>query len=201
MKTKSAYNSKLLNLLVVVAVCACSIVVTLSMLAGTPKAVRKTSPTQKAGATNAAFTSPTKILTSQASGTATFSPMGFYPGYNASEVRATNADGSVAVGGSGPANPPGTEAGLVGVQWTAGGGLVTLPQIPYDGTPASPRFPGNFTVASDITPTGSWIAYRALPGWPNNLGRREAVICSGDFSQVITLGRLRPNGLSVANQI
>src|SRR2546430_3178640 len=141
---------------------------------------------------------------SQPSGTAAFNGIGFVPGYNGSEVRATNADGSVAIGGSGLAAPPGTYNGRVAVQWTTAGGLVTLPQIPYDGTPGGgppDGTNGNFIVGSDITASGSWIAYRARPGYPNQLGRREAVICSGNFSQVIPLGRLATNRYSVANQI
>src|SRR5205085_1402871 len=101
----------------------CLLSICISLFAGTQELARKSkSP------------SNTHAITSTASGTATFNGIGFYPGYNSSEVRATNADGSVAIGGSGPASPPGTEAGAVGVQWTASGGLVTLPQIPYDGT-------------------------------------------------------------------
>jgi len=133
---------------------------------------------------------------SQPSGTATFNGIGFAPGYNSSEVRATTADGSVAIGGSGLATPPGTENGRVGVQWTAAGGLVILPQIPADGTTRD-----GFVTASDITASGSWIAYRAWPGWPTGFQTREAVICRGDFSQVIALGRLAANRGSVANQI
>lgn len=141
---------------------------------------------------------------SQPSGTATFNGIGFAPGYNSSEVRATNANGSVAIGGSGLTATPGTDNGRVAVQWTAAGGLVTLPQIPYDGTPVGgppDGTNGNFIVGSDITASGGWIAYRARPGYPNQLGRREAVICSADFSQVIPLGRLAANRRSVANQI
>src|SRR5256885_14999014 len=140
---------------------------------------------------------------SQPSGTATFNGIGFVPGYNASEVRATNADGAVAIGGSGLAAPPGTYNGRVAVQWTTAGGLVTLPQIPYDGTPGGgppDGTNGNFIVGSALTASAGWLPYRARPGYPNQLGRREAVICSGDFSQVIPLGRLATNRRSVASQ-
>ncbi len=181
MKSKS--RSLLLNRCMLLLLCVTSICI--SVFAGTARPARKA----------VLKSSRPQILTSQASGTATFNAIGFVSGYNSSEVRATNADGSIAIGASGLANPPGTENGRVAEQWTAGGGLITLPQIPADGTTGD-----GFVSASDITATGSWIAYRAWPGWPA-VHRTEAVICSGDLSQVITLGRLAPNRNSAANQI
>ena len=131
------------------------------------------------------------------SGTASFHPIGFLPGQNTSEIRAVTADGSVAVGTSGGGPDREIEYGTDPIKWTLSGGLVTLPRIPADGTSGGPPF----AVASDISASGSWIAYRAFPGWPTSRGLREAVICSGDLTQKIVLGRLAPSHPSVANQI
>lgn len=139
-----------------------------------------------------------QVFASGAVGSAVFSPIGFLSGDNSSEIRAVTADGSVAVGASGSGPTPGLEYGRQAVQWTSSGGLVALPGIPYDGTPAF----SSFTTASDISASGSWIAYRADPGFPGTPnGRDEAVICNSDFSQVIPLGRLQSPRVSAANQI
>ncbi len=127
-------------------------------------------------------------------GSATFTAIGFLPGDNSSEIRALSADGTVAVGASGVGPTNGLEYGRVGVKWTAGGGLVALPGIPADTSPIGTAF----ITASDISADGAWIAYRAQPGGNR---RREAVICKGDLSQTIILGRLQTNSASAANQI
>jgi probable HAF family extracellular repeat protein len=194
MKVNTNSRSGSFNVRLAIAVSVCLSGICLSIFAGTTKMV-----TQKRALRRSPATSST-LVTSQASGSATFNSIGFLPGDNSSQVRAVNADGSVAVGASGHGNDLSQAAsGRLAVQWTAAGGLVTLPQIPADGTTSGgPSL--QFMTGSDITPTGSWIAYRAKPG---GTGRREGVICSGDFSQVIALGRLdtNPNRSSVANQI
>ncbi len=179
-------NSKsgLLDLRLAIILCICLSGACLSIFARTPKiAPKQLTRTQAV------------IVTSQATGTATFNPIGFLPGDNDSQVRATNADGSVAVGASGFVSSNINTTGRIGVEWTPGGGLVALPPIAADGTHQTGT---PFITASDITATGSWIAYRARPG---GNGRREAVICNSDFSQVIPLGRLGTNVGSSANQI
>ena len=131
-----------------------------------------------------------------ATGTATFTGIGFLPGDDSSQVRAVNADGTVAIGASGSGtNLNSGLSGRLTVEWTAAGGLVGLPAIPADGTTQSGT---QFLGGSDITPSGSWIAYRARPG---GTGKREAAICNADFSQIIPLGRLAANRDSVGNQI
>src|SRR2546423_1585292 len=123
------------------------------------------------------------VMTSSAAGSATFSGIGFLPGDNSSQVRAVSADGSVAIGASGSGSVEASSSGRTGVKWTSAGGLVALPALSADG---SSQASVPFLSGSDITPSGSWIAYRTRPG---GNGRREAVVCSGDFSQVIALGR------------
>ena len=172
----------------IVVLCLFSTFVCLSLFARTPRLRSK----QKSKAISA---SHSQTLSSSATGTATFNGIGFLAGDNDSQVRAVNADGSVAVGASGVKTSNINTTGRLAVQWTTGGGIVALPAIPSDGTN---QFSAPFISASDITPDGSWIAYRARPG---GNGRREAVICSGDFTQVFPLGRLAANRSSVANQI
>src|SRR5205823_726738 len=75
---------------------------------------------------------PAKILAPTS--TAIFAGIGFLPSDNSSQVRAVNADGSIAVGASGTATPNITTSGRVAVQWTSAGGIVPLPQLPTDGT-------------------------------------------------------------------
>ena len=184
MKTNANSKSGLFNLRVAIILCVCLIGACLSMFARSPKIV----PKSLAGKQSV-------TLTSQAAGTATFNGIGFLPGDNSSQVRAVTADGSVAVGASGFVTSNINTTGRVGVEWTASGGLVALPSIPSDGTHQAGT---PFITASDITASGSWIAYRARPG---GAGRREAVITNSDFSQVIPLGRLGANVGSSANQI
>src|SRR5437868_11690657 len=177
-------KSGLFDLRVAIVLCMCFIGAGLSMFARTAKMAHP--PLAR---------SQSAILISQATGTATFNGIGFLPGDNSSQVRAVNADGSVAVGASGLVTSNINTTGRVGVKWTPSGGLVALPTIPSDGT-GTAGVP--FITASDITGSGSWIAYRARPG---GNARREGVICTNDFSQVIPLGRLAANRESIANQI
>lgn len=159
----------------------------------TPTATPTTTPTPTATPTPTPIPSPTP--TPSPANSISFTAVPLPVNGNASEIRAMTADGTRGVGwaGSLPANCPTCYAP---VTWTLQAGLQNLPALPGDGT-----FGGNgaqFLTASDITPSGSWIAYRTRPG---GLGNREAVIASGDFSRVIALGRLAPNEQTSANQI
>ncbi|HJT82307.1 MAG TPA: hypothetical protein VJ719_14020 [Chthoniobacterales bacterium] len=109
-------------------------------------------------------------------------------------MRSVTEDGTLAVGLSGQgAGPNGT--GTYPIRWTSSGGVELLPNPPADGT-SEPL--SSFVTASDITPDGSWIAYRARPG---GTGVREAMICSGSGAQSLALGRAGPGLRSAANQI
>ena len=114
----------------------------------------------------------------------TFTGIGFSGADNYSEVRSVTADGSKAVGTSSQFTyPNGPFTNPRSISWTQGGGFQVLPNPPADGTTGSSH---SFITASDITPDGSWIAYRARP---NGTGALVAMLGAGDGSSATPLGR------------
>ncbi len=125
----------------------------------------------------------------------TFTGIGFSGADNYSEVRSVTADGSKAVGTSG--NFDYTNVFFTNtrsISWTQSGGFQVLPNPPTDGTTGNSH---SFISASDITPDGNWIAYRARP---NGTGALVAVLGAGDGSSATPLGR-NGNLSSAATQI
>jgi hypothetical protein len=125
----------------------------------------------------------------------TFTGIGFSGTDNYSEVRSVTADGSKAVGTSGQfAYPNGSFSNMKSISWTQPGGFQVLPNPPTDGTTGNSH---SFISASDITPDGNWIAYRAKP---NGTGALVAMLGAGDGSSATPLGR-NGNLSSAATQI
>ena len=113
-----------------------------------------------------------------------FTGIGFSGTDNYSQVRSVTADGSKAVGTSGQfVSPDGPFSNMKSVSWTQPGGFQVLPNPPADATTGSLH---SFISASDITPNGSWIAYRAKP---NGTGALVAMLGAGDGSSGTPLGR------------